>query len=85
MLLRRVEKLERGDDAGAVLVGVVVMDGEVEADRIAAECARRKVNPERAFVAVVRVPQVAESVEAAKCKHGPATPPPASAGRHHST
>lgn len=64
MLRRRIERLERGDDTAGELVGVVVMDGEDADDRIAEECARRGVSPDRASLAVVRVPMIAASMEA---------------------
>jgi hypothetical protein len=63
-LAGRIGRLEARRDAGeSELVGVVVMGGEDEAQRISEELARRGVRPERAHVAIVRVPQHAESIE----------------------
>lgn len=67
MLRRRIERLERADDASGELVGVVVVDGQIEADRIAEECSRRGVTPERANLAIVRVSQHAEESLTAGC------------------
>lgn len=62
MLRRRIEQLERDREAGAEFVPVVIMGAEDEAGRIAEECARRGVAPDRAFLAIVRVSPAAGEV-----------------------
>ena len=64
MLKRRLDRLEKADEGGAELVGVVIMGDENEDERVAEEIARRGIRPERAHVVIARVRRHAESLAA---------------------